>query len=86
MNTNFRNQFLIHECLDFNQSWKIVSRRISRKIGDLDENRSSKHILYEKYKSLESVNLNPMETKYKDIQKLLEHMKDLIIFHAENKS
>ena len=25
-----------------------------------------KHILYEKYKSLESVNLNPMETKYKE--------------------
>ena len=76
----------MHECLDINQSWKIVSRRISRKIGELDKNRSTKHIYYEKYKTLESVKLNCMETKYKDIQKLLEHMKNLIVFHLENKA
>ena len=75
----------MHECLDINQSWKIVSRRISRKIGELNQNRSTKHIYYEKYKTLESVNLNCMETKYKDVQKLLEYMKNLIVFHLENK-
>jgi len=73
---------LIQDSFLVNDSWKLTCRRIERKLKSLMSNEKDEDLI-ERYRNLDNVKLNPMESRYKDIQKGVQNLKEVTELHIE---